>query len=201
MSFEQDWEAITPADKALADLLEKGVPKLPSKDPLQKVKRNLLYNAIMGFCIAVFYIVIICKFPVWQVWVCIGTVFLFTVWASVDALRHHLAIQQSHAAHNLLQEMKRHYQALTHWMKMQQQVALFIYPVAGAGGFMIGGSLGAGRTIDEVMHKPIMMIIMVITVLLLIAPCFYLARWMNKKAFGNYVQQLKQNIDALENEQ
>jgi hypothetical protein len=201
MNLEQDWEAIPPADKDLAALLAKGIPKQPSKDPLQKVKRNLLYNSIIGFCICIMYIVVITKFPVWEVLLCIGIVLAFTLLASIKALLLFKSINNVASDNTLLQEMKKHYATLTVWMKMQQQVALFIYPVSAAGGFMIGGSIGAGRTIDEIMQKPVIVIAMVITIILLIPPCYYLAKWMNKKAFGNYVQQLKQNIDALENEQ
>ena len=104
--------------------------------------------------------------------------------------------------HNtLLQEMERHYQGIQSWMNVQEKAALLIYPVSAAGGFMIGGSLGAGKPIDIVMSKPIMLVSLVVTIAILVPICIYLAKWLNKKAFGRYAAQLKQNIDNLKTEQ
>jgi len=47
------------------------------------------------------------------------------------------------------------------------------------------------------MQKPLMQVIMLLVILLLVPPCFYLAKWMAKKSFGQYLQQLNNNIAAL----
>ena len=86
-------------------------------------------------------------------------------------------------------------------MSIQQQAGLLIYPVSATGGFMIGGSVGAGKSITEVMQKPGMIIALLIALIILVPLCFYLAKWMSKKAFGKYAEQLKQNIEMLKSAQ
>ncbi len=197
MSIEEVWRSAGEDDKDLASLIQPGLLRLSSKDPLVKLRRNLLAGAIMGILIACGYIAVLVKFPVWQVFVCIGIVFLFTVWASVKSLVLYRQLSRSIPENSLLQELKNHYQKVKQWMALQQQVGLFIYPVSAAGGFMIGGSVGAGKSINEIMQKPVILIALVITLLILVPLCFYLAKWMSKKAFGKYAEQLKQHIDLL----
>ncbi|MBC7826412.1 MAG: hypothetical protein H7122_01600 [Chitinophagaceae bacterium] len=197
MSFEELWKNSSENDDDLSALIKPGLSKLRSKDPLNKLKRNILAGAILGLLISACYVYIMAKFPVWQVFVCIGIVFTFTVWASLQSLLLYKEISRTTPGNSLLQELESHYAKIKKWMNIQQQAALFIYPVSATGGFMIGGSLGAEKTISEVMQKPAMIIALLITLAILVPICYYFARWLNKKAFGKYAEQLKQNIDTL----
>jgi hypothetical protein len=76
-----------------------------------------------------------------------------------------------------------------------------LYPVSAAGGFMLGGFVGSGKPIEVFMSKPIVIIILVVTIAILVPICYKLAKWMTKKAFGQYADQLKKNIDALKSGQ
>lgn len=200
MNLEEQWKLMDKGDEDLSSLIRKGVRNVPSKDPLEKIKRNLLINSVWGLVIAAGYVLVLISFPVWQVLVCIGIVFLFTLWAVAKALLLYREIKKPMPHNTLLQEMERHYQGIQSWMNVQEKAALLIYPVSAAGGFMIGGSLGAGKSIDVVMSKPIMLVALVITIVILVPICIYLAKWLNKKAFGRYAAQLKQNIDNLKTE-
>jgi hypothetical protein len=82
---------------------------------------------------------------------------------------------------------------------MQEKVALFFYPIGAVGGFMMGGVIGSGKTIGEFMSKPVVLIALVIVLVTLIPACYYLAKWMNKKAFGDHLEKLKENINQLKN--
>lgn len=201
MNLQEQWKQMNRPDEDLSSLIQKGVVAAPSKDPLEKIKRNLLINSVWGLVIAAGYVLVLIKFPVWQVLVCIGIVFLFTLWAVAKTLLLYREIKKPMPHNTLLQEMERHYQGIQSWMNVQEKAALLIYPVSAAGGFMIGGSLGAGKPIDIVMSKPIMLVSLVITIAILVPICIYLAKWLNKKAFGRYAAQLKQNIDNLKTEQ
>ena len=201
MNLEEQWKQMDKGDEDLSSLIQKGVVAAPSKDPLEKIKRNLLINSIWGLVIAAGYVLVLIKFPAWQVLVCIGIVFLFTLWAVAKALLLYREMKKPMPHNTLLQEMERHYHGIQSWIHVQEKVALLIYPVSAAGGFMVGGSLGAGKPIDVVMSKPSMIVSLVITIAILVPICIYLARWLNKKAFGQYAAQLKQNIDNLKAEQ
>lgn len=101
---------------------------------------------------------------------------------------------------SLLQEMERHHNHIRQWMNLQQWASLLTYPVSIAAGFMLGGSLGSGKPIASFIHEPHIMLILLIMVIILVPACFFLARWMSHKAFGQYARQLKTNIDTLKNE-
>lgn len=198
MNIEDQWKNMQGSDDDLSNLLEKrAIVKWSSKDPLQRIKRNLLLNTVWGSLIAVGYIILMLKFPFWPLIVCIGITFLFTVWASVRGFILFRDIKVSTNRNSVLEEMERHYKLLKRWLNLQQMAGLLIYPVSAAGGFMLGGFLGAGKPIEEIMHKPVMIIALILAILVLVPLCFLLARWMNKKAFGQYTEQLKQNIEAL----
>ncbi len=201
MSLEELWKDTSEGDVDLSSLIKPGLSKLSSKDPLVKLKRNLLAGAILGLLIAAVYIFIIVKFPVWQVFLCIGIVFAFTLWGSIKSFLLYKDMSRTIPGNNLLQELENHYSKIKRWMSIQQQASLLIYPVSATGGFMIGGSVGAGKSITEVMQKPGMIITLLIALIILVPLCFYLAKWMSKKAFGKYAEQLKQNIEMLKSAQ
>ncbi len=197
MNLEEQWKNIAVDDEDLSALIKKGVPAKTSKDPLKKITQNLLTNSILGFIISIGYVFILAKFPVWQVLACIGIVLLFTLWATIRALMMYLDMTKPVAEHALLQQLERYYWGVTKWMRLQQLAGWLIYPSAAAGGFMIGGSLGAGMPIDIVMKKPGIIIFLVVITALLVPLCFRLANWMFKKSFGKYTDQLKEDIERL----
>ncbi len=197
MSLEELWKDTGEGDNDLSSLIKPGLSKFNSKDPLVKLKRNLLAGSVMGLLIASLYIFVMVKFPVWQVFLCIGIVFAFTAWASVKSFLLYREMCIPIPDNNLLQELESHYDKIKKWMSNQQQVGLFIYPVSATGGFMIGGSVGAGKSITEVMQKPVMIPALLIALVVLVPLCYWLAKWMSKKAFGSYAEQLKRNIEML----
>lgn len=197
MNLGEQWKDLNGGDADLAALIGKGVPSRPSIDPIERIKRNLRLNAIFGIVIALAYVVLMFRFPVWQVLVSIGIVFFFTVWAVTRGLIMYRDMRHHNLNNSLLEEMERHYTAITSWDSMQQKLGMFVYPVAAAGGFMVGGALGSGKPIDIVMSKPIMVYSMIIMAAILVPIGLKVAKWMSRKAFGQYADQLKANIDAL----
>jgi ABC-type nitrate/sulfonate/bicarbonate transport system permease component len=101
---------------------------------------------------------------------------------------------------NVLTELKKQYDAFTEWKKQSLRVALFVYPFAAAGGFMLGGTIGSGKTIEVFMSNYWVLIALVISILVLVPLSYLLAKWMTKVAFGKFIDQLKERIDELETE-
>ncbi|MBL0358077.1 MAG: hypothetical protein IPP72_14950 [Chitinophagaceae bacterium] len=202
MNIEEQWKNMEgQQDDELSAMLKMPViSNLSSKDPLKKIKSNLLLHSLRGVLIGGSYIFILVSFPLWQIILCLGIVLLFTVWAIIKALQLYKQLSGSNASVNVLQQMEYHYNIINKWMRLQELVGLFIYPVSAAGGFMLGGAMGSGKPIDVIMQKPAMIIAMLVAVAVLVPCCFYLAKWMNRKAFGRYAGLLKQNIEALKKE-
>lgn len=199
MSIEKTWKDIDEqSDEALMALLQpKALEKLQSKNPLSLIRKNLFRNGIMGIIISGFYIFCIVSFPYWQIQTCIGAVLVFTIWATVGAFRLRNTIDGNVVTHSLLEEMERHYTRIKQWTIAQKWAGLIIYPVSAAGGFMLGGVMGAEKPVDVIMAKPIMVWAMLICIAILVPIGYFLAKWLNHKAFGRHLKTLKQNIDEL----
>lgn len=203
MSLEQNWNNIQgQEDDDLSALLQRpSLSKLASHGPLEKLKKNLFYNMIIAAVICVLYVVVIFYFHIWQVQIAIGITLIFSLWALYTAYVVYQKINTTISAANpVLAELKRHYEYITTWMKSQQKVALFIYPVSAAGGFMLGGVSGSGKTVEEFMSKPVVWVALLIAIAVLVPACYYMAKWMCKHAFGKHLDTLMKNIEELEQE-
>jgi len=203
MSIENTWGEINDGgDDDLSSLLQKSdLPKRSSHNPLEKIKRNLLINIVWGIIICGAYVAIISYFPIWQVQVAIGITLIFSLWAVYQAFVNYKKINTTIAtAGSLLDELKRHRQSIDNWLKVQQKVALIIYPVSAAGGFMLGGVIGSGKPVEVFLSKPVVIVALLISIAILVPSCFYLARWMCKYSFGKHLAALQKNINDLETE-
>jgi len=201
--MNQTWDEMNNLqDEDLSSLLK--APRLKnisSQNPLEKIKKNLLTNMILGVLICLLYIVVIVYFRIWQVQLCTLVVLVFSLWALYTAYLQYLHINSAISPVNpVLDELKRHYASINNWMHTQQRVALFIYPVSASGGFMLGGVSGSGKTVAAFMGKPLVWIVLVIALAVLVPACWYLTKWMFNYSFGKHMKTLKENIDALEAE-
>ncbi len=201
MSIQNTWnETNHPQDDDLASLLQASrLSKMSSHNPLEKIKRNLLINMCWGVLICIFYLFLLFYFRVWQIQLCVVLVLFFSLWALYTAFVQYKRI---HAAvlpgNNVLQELKRHYDSITEWMKIQQQVALFIYPVSATGGFMLGGISGSNKSVEVFMNKPGILLALCIALVILVPACWYVTKWMFNYSFGKHMKVLKENIQMLE---
>jgi len=202
MKPDEQWKKLEEQqDKDLSALINMNtISRLPSIDPLEKIKRNLIINSFWGVLIVALYIFVLVNFPFWQLFVSIGLVMLFTVLGVFSAIALYLRMNQKLPADSVLNEMERHYQSIQQWMRIQQNIGLFLYPVSAAGGFMLGGFVGSGKPIEVFMSKPIVIIILLVVIAILVPLCYLLAKWMNRKSFGRYADQLKRNIDELKSD-
>jgi len=199
MSIEKTWKDIDEqSDEALVALLKpEVVNRLQSKNPLATIKKNMLINSIWAMLIALGYLFIIVYFPFWQTRLCIGFLFVFTCWAAYSTLREYKNITLLSPANSVLEELEKHYTNISKWMQQQKRAGIYLYPVSAAGGFMLGGAMGAGKTVDEIMMKPVMWIALLIVTAILVPCGFYLAKLLSHRAFGRHLEALKKNIDDL----
>ncbi len=199
MSIEKTWKDIDEqSDEALAALLKPRVlERLQSKNPLATIKKNMLINNIWAILIAAGYLLVIIYFPFWQTRLCIGFLFLYTCWAIYSTLQEYNNIKKSSPGNSVLEEMERHYVNISKWIKMQLRMGIIIYPISAAGGFMLGGTVGSGKSVDQIMAKPVMWLALFIVTAILVPCAFYLAKYLSHRAFGRHLELLKRNIDDL----
>ena len=187
-------------DEELSALLDMpAIAQLPSRDPLEKIRRAVLINACWGLLIGTGYVGVLLRYPFWQLVVCVGIILLITLWMAGRTLLLYAKLGKPAGTGTVLQEMERHYRYIRQWMKLQQWAGLLIYPFVVTGGFILGGSLGSRLPVDVFLQKPGMLLTLVLLVVILVPAGFWLARWMSDKAFGQYARQLKANLEALKN--
>ncbi len=203
MSVENTWDNINSGqDEELGALLNSSnLKKLPSQNPLGKIKKTLFYNIVWGVLISIIILILLIYLHIWQVQLTLIVVFIFSLWAVFTAWQQYKKMDTDVSANSpLLTEMKRHHNSIHEWMHTQQRVALFIYPISATGGFMLGGAEGSGKPVAELMNKPLALITLLIALVILVPACYYVTRWMFKVSFGKHLKALNENIQTLEAE-
>jgi hypothetical protein len=199
--LKQMWDMDTNGEDMLEQMLRhKSFKNSAIQTPLAKLKRNLAIHLGYALIITLGYAFIIYYFPFWQVQACMMLLIVFNIWAMVKAYELYNKIDLNLTNANVLTELKKHYHSFSEWKKQSLRIALFVYPFAAAGGFMLGGTMGSGKSVEVFMGNYKVLIALAITLIILVPLSYWLAKWMTKVAFGKYVDQLKERIDELEAE-
>lgn len=202
MDLEKSWKEWG-ASESLPDELftPASLRKTTSMNPLEKLKKNLGINLVFGVVILFFYAGIIFLSPEPLVRLAMIVMLVFTFWAVYTSFRLYRSLDPDLCSScNLVHEMERYHDTIRNWSRNQQKVAAFFYPVGAAGGFILGGSMGAGKPVMDIMSRTEMQVALVIAVAILSPLAWLLARWMNRLAFGKYIDALGENIRALKGE-
>ena len=170
-----------------------------SLHPLIEVRNNLRITNFWGIVISIGYIVLMILYPYWQVLLGFSVVLTFNIVFIVQGIRIRRQLPRSvDAGHSMLHEMKVHHTAVTKWIENQMYAARFVFPVAAASGFMMGGMWGSGKSLELLFTKPIFPISMLISAVLF----SFAGIWLAKKMFGisyqKFLDRLQVNIDLLE---
>lgn len=80
-------------------------------------------------------------------------------------------------------------------LNYEEVVALSLYPVSASGGFLLGRQLWNRDA--EIMMQATDWAVLVIAMIAITIAGHWLARWMNRVAFGKHLDELQQNIDEL----
>jgi hypothetical protein len=202
MDFENVWRQGGDSDDALNKLLNTDdFSKLQSKSPLGKLKRNLLIGIIWAVIITSFYIAVLFIVDIWQGYVALATLSVFNVVIALDSWKLYKNINVNISTTNSLKdELQKNYTSFNRWWRIQERLSLFVYPIAAAGGFIIGGVWGSGKPVEAFLYNTRMLIILAVTILVLVPLCYYGARWMFNFAYGKHLEKIKLLIDELSEE-
>lgn len=98
----------------------------------------------------------------------------------------------------MLPLMKTYYDIVRKALRFEERAGAFFVVPAPAMGAIFSMVADGKRSVYEVLTDPAMLIILGIATVVAGPPAVWLTIWMNKYAFGKYLDQLKKNIDALE---
>lgn len=202
MSKSINWNDWDPVDKDLEHFLQPGMlSRLQPHHPLMKLKRNLLINMVWSLLITIFYLVLMLAYPAWPVVLTLVICSCFNIMVVGMAWKLYRGIRAEVSGNTgLLQELKQQHSAISKWGRIQLKLALFVYPIAAAGGYILGGILGSQRSISELMEQRLFVWVMPLAILTLVPLSYWLAKWLFSRSFGRHLAALKENIDALEAE-
>ena len=199
MDIENIWQQSKGSDDALNKILQqKDFSKLHSRLPLEKLKSNLIVGIIWAAIITAFYIAVFFFVHIWQVNVALGILCFFNILVAMDSWKLYKKINVDFSTTNSLkEELKKNYSGFQRWWRIQQRLGLFVYPIGATGGFILGGVLGSGKSVEAFLYNPKMLIVLIITILILVPICYFGARWMFNYAYGKHLKKLKAFIEEL----
>ncbi len=199
MNLENTWQQSGASDDMLNKMLQQtDFENIQSKLPLKKLKRNLLIGIFWAVLITLLYIILFFFIHLWQVYIALGVNTFFNIWVMIDSWKLYKSTNENITPSNSLkQELHKNYNSFQSWWKLQEKAGLFVYPIAAAGGFILGGFWGSGKSVEAFLYNPRMLTILVITILVLVPVCYYGARWMFNYAYGKHLKKLKHLINEL----
>jgi|LakMenE18May11ns_1017448.scaffolds.fasta_scaffold9930409_4 hypothetical protein len=195
MDLKQLWDLPEPTDT-------NGLPPLEgnrSAHPLAALRRTLWINIAYGVAVSLAFLVIVFAVRAQALSALFAVVLAFSLWATWDTWRLLRSLgPEVSASGPVLGELRRHQAAFTAWMRTQQRVGRFVYPVSAAGGALWGAVMGSGEPLADQMQRPGTIVVVVLCIVLMTPLCIWGARWMFKVAFGTHLEALAERIAQLE---
>lgn len=200
MEWEKTWKQLeNEGQGGLGSYLEeKNAKKLSSRHPLLKIRRSLLATSIYGVIISLGYAFLMYDFPYWQLLLGFGVVLTFNIYFIVKGIKLYRNVPgYISGSVSLLKELEEQHEAVSEWIRLQLLAARFVYPVAVATGFLLGGMLGSEKSIEFLMSKPLFGISMVVSVVLFTPLGHWVGRKFTRWSYGRHLDNLKKLIDDL----
>jgi hypothetical protein len=169
-----------------------------SKHPVEKLKNAYLWTTGFSLAFLIGFVVLFFLFD--ETVVKAGLLFMivsYTLAVAINFLVYRKVKAVLPIDRSLKEVLSRTHDFITKNIRLQERVALFVYPFAATSGFLMGASMGSGNLMELLESKKVI-ITLVITSIVLTPFSFYLARWMYKASYGKCLIELKALIDELE---
>ena len=170
--------------------------KKESCDPLIKLRRNIGIKLlwISGFSL-MFLVLIITTDKVYNR-ILISPLLIAYVVGLALIYGQYRILNFVDKSQNMSYILKAYYYRIKRIQQYELRVAIFLYPISITAGFVYGFTLK--RSAEEILTDYKVLAILIATNLILIPACYYMARWLDQRAYGKYLTQLKEDIDELE---
>ena len=196
MDLQQLWDLPDPVDELP---IRATIASGASRHPLTRLQRALRLNIGYGAVVTVAMFVLVAQAREWPMILAFGIVAAFCAWAVWDTWRLLKGLDPVvSASHATLTELRRQHAAFESWMRTQQRVGWFIYPVSALGGGLWGATVGAGASLIELSHKTSFLLVLALIAVALSPICAWGAKWMFRQAFGRQLDRLRELIGQME---
>jgi hypothetical protein len=190
-SWQQE-ESLFELDEAF---LDKALTK-ESCDPLIKLRRNIGIKLIWIAGFSLMFLVLIITTDKFYNRILISPLLIAYVVGLALVYGQYRILNFVDKSQNLRYILKAYYDRIKRIQEYELKVALFLYPISITAGFVYGFTLK--RSAEDILTDFRVPTILIVTNVILIPACYYLARWMDRKAYGKYLDQLKEDINQLE---
>lgn len=200
MDIKTTWKSTEDKDEQLSSFLENvDLRSLQSRIPLSKLRKNLLIGIYAANIITVFYLVLLFLLPLWVAYLTLFILIVFNVFVTIDTWKLYKKTKTIiEPGLSLKEELTMHYEAFQRWWRLQERISIFVYPIAAAGGFILGGVEGSGKTVSAFLTTPSVLFTLGITIAVLVPVCYFGARWMFHFLYGKYLINLKALMDDMD---
>lgn len=167
-----------------------------SKHPVQKLIASFRYA--LGFIVLFEMVFIYCLISIPQPIVKIFLALMIIIYA-LGFLTNYRTLRkiESHFIldSNLKNSLQTIYESTKSSLAFQRRAWIYIYPLAGTTGFLLG--LSISTDVVEVMQKTKNIVALIITLAIITPIGYYLAVWMENLSYGKYLIQLETLIADL----
>ncbi len=173
-----------------------------SKTPLEGVKKGLSYKIryIIFFTIAIMVLMVL-NWNNSSKLILLGVfgLYMITGWIVLRIQLKKLK-SSSDQIENLHTLLHKYYYTLKDALRFEETLGAFFLPLSVVIGYLYA-RIDDGETFLTVFSDPRQTVALLITIIIVVPIIGFVSKWMNKKAFGTYLEQLKMNLDLLEYEE
>ena len=191
----EDWQQDDAAFQLDEAFLDKALKK-ESCDPLIRLRKNIGIKLlwIAGFSL-MFLTLIITTDKVYNR-ILISPLLIAYVIGLALIYGQYRILNFVDKSQNLDYILKAYYYRIKRIQQYELKVAIFLYPISITAGFVYGFSMK--RSAEEILTDYRVLTILIVTNVILIPVCYFLARWMDRRAYGRYLDRLKEDMDQIE---
>lgn len=172
--------------------------KNASENPLKMLKKNFQANLAFAVLFTLMFIVLFILMD--GIWVRLFTGilligYMLAIFQTIKAYRKYL--NDVHADEQVKVYLQKVYNGIGQMIRLQEISAIFFYPIALVAGFLMALYQKDGM---DAFNENFTWILLGVLIVVFTPLCYVLAKYLNKLAFGKYLEQIKLLIDDFENE-
>jgi len=199
MKIEDTWKSLQGEEARLTGEEIRAGLTLRSADAVRKLNKRLAWKIGFTLLFTPLYVIALWLVDSWLTQLLFGIIIVAHFIGLVFFIQRYRKARSFHMAGA---DAKSTLIAYLHNVKAtlrQEEIGgLILYPIAAASGFFL--SLLQKMTLEEALADTKILTTLIIVMILITPLSHWLARWMNRKTFGKYIEQLESRLAQLEDE-
>lgn len=195
--FSKSWETWQ-QDQELPLLDESFLNKALQKksvDPLMKLRKNVRAKLLWIAAFTLLFLIVIITTDKIYNKILISPLLLAYMVGLIMIYGQYRILTFVDKSQSLKETLEIYHSRISRISRYEQRVALFLYPISVTAGFVYGFTMS--RSAEEILSNVKIISIIVALNIILVPACYFLARWMDRKAFGTYLDHIQEDLKQL----